>query len=136
MWTLLIVVFFFQSLQALCPNNCQFCLISNTCSLCSPGYALTLAGSCTIDSISNCRVYASSSSCQICEATFILDNGGCKKDTSGCLSRTAEGICQFCYFGTQLSKGSCSGVLNCENYDSTGGCSKCLGGFLLQQGKC
>lgn len=121
---------------AQCPSNCLLCLSQPICTLCSSGYALTMSGECTPKAISNCRIYASPSSCQICEASFLAIQGQCKKDPSGCLSRTYQGICQFCGFGTQLVGRACIGVLNCGAYDTSGTCTKCKNGYSLNQGKC
>lgn len=120
-----------------CPSNCLFCISPPICSLCQPTYALNLVGNCTLNNISNCRVYASASACQLCEATYVQMSGRCVKDYSGCVSRTIEGVCNFCGFGTVLSGNTCKQVLNCEKMDSNGlQCVRCYKGYRVEQGKC
>ena len=113
MKSLLVLVSLLTTILAQCHNNCLLCLAPPVCSLCIPANSLTLAGGCTSDSIPNCRVYASSSICQICQSTYRVVGGACQKDTSGCLVRSAENNCLFCGFGTSLIGNQCSGVLNC-----------------------
>ena len=111
------------NVYAQCQSNCLLCLSPPHCTLCLPAFALTVTGSCTPKSITNCRVYASPSTCQICRSTYKVVNGGCEKDLSGCLVRSAEGHCLYCGFGTVLNGMSCSGVLNCKTTAPNGVCT-------------
>ena len=130
------LLLFFWTTLGQCDPNCLLCLKPPHCTLCLPSFALTLSGGCTPKSISNCRVYASASKCQICQSTFKMVNGACEKDTSGCLVRSAEGHCLYCGFGTVLKGLNCSGVLNCNKTGSNGVCNQCLRGYVLQMGTC
>ena len=105
-----------------CQSSCLLCLKPPHCSLCLSSFALTITGGCTPKSITNCRVYASASTCQICKSTYKVVNGACEKDLSGCLVRSAEGHCLYCGFGTVMNSLSCSGVLNCQKVTSKGDC--------------
>lgn len=89
MKSILILTFLLATVLSQCSNNCILCQTPPVCSLCVPSHALTLTGGCTPNLIPNCRVYASPSTCQICQSTFRAVNGVCQKDTSGCLVRSA-----------------------------------------------
>ena len=73
----LLLLLLLKLVASQCPLNCLLCLNAPTCSFCHPAFALNLLGGCTSDSIPNCRVYASSSSCQICQSTFSMTGGQC-----------------------------------------------------------
>ena len=135
MHTLLLLITILTQIHAQCTNNCLLCLTPPACSLCQNNYALTIYGNCTAHLLPNCRVYASPSTPQLCQSTFQSVSGVCVKDYSGCVSRTYQGTCNFCSFGTTLSGNTCKGILNCELMGNND-CQKCFKGYNLKSGIC
>ncbi len=102
------------------------------------------------------RVYATSDSCDSCEAGYELKKKystdlvsgtkyeyyGCDRKTitcpSNCSSCSSSSTCTACKSGYTLKNGQCVKPCpaNCAQCNSSGSCTKCNGGYKLKNGVC
>ena len=121
-----------------CGELCDLCDSStNTCYACkSADYRPLDNGNCAVKPtvLEGCLVYALNGGCKRCSLAYWLEaaTGKCLKDHVGCLSTSAtDNSCTNCGFGTKLENGRCTGILNCDTYDSSNPkiCKNCAPGF-------
>jgi hypothetical protein len=94
-----------------CPPNCLNCDASDIfCLSCTEGYEWKQTGTCVdANTVPKCTVYGLQDECLECQPTYVLKNGKCEKEYSGCLvkSPTDPSMCSACGFGTLLQNYKC-----------------------------
>jgi hypothetical protein len=118
-----------------CYQGCFECdPITKMCTACYEGFELTILGSCAKAELPFCNLYLTAGQCMRCLPTYVLIDGACLRDYSGCLQNSTTLVCTKCSSELVLSNGKCIGALNCLRFD--GSCQECASGFSLVKSVC
>jgi hypothetical protein len=128
--------------QTTCGSNCQSCNAVGKCSVCNPGYYMSIPGACS-KCKSNCATCDSSTTCFSClPGAYMTTFGICNRCSTGCSSCTNSSMssCSACIDGyAQSTSGGCSKCgSNCKTCSSTSsiGCTSCQENYELTDGQC
>lgn len=122
-----------------CQVGCLLCLADSQqgCILCDVNrkYIPNASGQCGLGPTPHCSEINSEGKCSSCQPTYILSNGVCQRDYSGCLILLPFGKgCSQCVPEMMLDTvtSTCKGTLNTINYQGP-----CKAGFQTDtNGKC
>lgn len=118
--------------------RCNIYTNATSCYQCDSGY-YPINNTCAVSNATNCLIAASATTCLACNTGSILVNNVCQVLTN-CVQSNANG-CTGCATGFYVSNGLCiplaanfTAVLNCAAYTSSGVCSQCNLGYILEAG--
>ena len=122
-----------------CPEGCDKCSDSDTCTACSSGYYMNEGGNCVRCKVNGCAKCNSHYECETCmSGYFRVNSSSCQYCGYLCDTCASPTTCATCrndtYYGTYFSTKdkTCQYCPDgCVACDSSGNCKKCRDGYVL-----